>query len=277
MNKTIDKERQAIRFLNSIATKGHYELAYSGGKDSDVLLYLANLSSISFTPVYKCTTIDPPFTISHCRNAGAEILRPAIPFFKMMEKKGAPTMWRRWCCDIYKEYYHAPLVLTGIRREESVRRAKRYQEPETCRNYGKNKRTIQYMPMLDFTLDDVRTIIVENHLKLHPLYYDENGVLDVTRRLGCIGCPLRSDRGKADFLRYPRFFLRWVISFLRYYAEHKYTRNPYLFIVELLFYSNNNRYKFFQTYEGLFEAPDPRRFLEEYFHVQLPPYENFLK
>lgn len=47
------------------ATNGEVlEIAYSGGKDSDVILELARMSGVKFRAIYKNTTIDPPW--NHC-------------------------------------------------------------------------------------------------------------------------------------------------------------------------------------------------------------------
>lgn len=77
----IDKELQkkidqSIKLLK-VACKGKMvELAYSGGKDSDVILQLAKEAEIDFVPIHKVTTIDPPGTIKHAIDNGCEIRRP---------------------------------------------------------------------------------------------------------------------------------------------------------------------------------------------------------
>ena len=52
------------------------EIAYSGGKDSDVILQLAKESGINYRAIYKQTTIDPPGTMEHVKTNGVEIRRP---------------------------------------------------------------------------------------------------------------------------------------------------------------------------------------------------------
>lgn len=75
LQKKID---QAIRLLQSVnPEEGEViELAYSGGKDSDVILQLAKESGIKFIARYKNTTIDPPGTIAHARENGVKITPP---------------------------------------------------------------------------------------------------------------------------------------------------------------------------------------------------------
>ena len=63
----------SIRLLQAIQ-KAHpddtIEVAYSGGKDSDVILQLAKEAGINYRAIYKNTTIDPPGTIAHVRAMG---------------------------------------------------------------------------------------------------------------------------------------------------------------------------------------------------------------
>ena len=97
------KVQQAIRLLQSIKTDV-VEISYSGGKDSDVILELAKMAGINYRAIYKCTTIDPPGTIKHCRDNRVEIVKPTNSFFKLIEKKGFPTRRARFCCEELKEY-----------------------------------------------------------------------------------------------------------------------------------------------------------------------------
>ena len=100
LKKKVD---QAIRFLKSI-NADEIELAYSGGKDSDVILELAKMAGIQYRAIYKNTTIDPPGTIEHVLSKGVEILRPKESFAKLIQKKGFPSRYRRFCCSELKEY-----------------------------------------------------------------------------------------------------------------------------------------------------------------------------
>ena len=110
LQKKIDR---AIRLLKSIENAADengkvqpIEVAYSGGKDSDVILQLAKESGINFKAIYKCTTIDPPGTVKHARDMKVEIRKPreGNTFFKLIQKKGLPSRWHRFCCSDLKEY-----------------------------------------------------------------------------------------------------------------------------------------------------------------------------
>lgn len=66
------KINQSVKLLQSVGarTEGPIEIAYSGGKDSDVILQLAKEAGISYRAIYKNTTIDPPGTIKHVQDGG---------------------------------------------------------------------------------------------------------------------------------------------------------------------------------------------------------------
>lgn len=212
----------AIKLLRSIPTEdGPVEISYSGGKDSDVILELAKMAGIPYRAIYKSTTIDPPSTIKHCKEKGVEVFAPTINFFDLVKKKGCPTRRARFCCEYLKEYIVLDRAVQGIRRNESVKRAKRYKEPEVCRIYGGKKNHVEvFLPILEWTDDDVAEFIAERGIKCHPLYYDEHGNFHVERRLGCIGCPMRSDAGKSDFMKYPKFLKRLLACLQEYLDNH---------------------------------------------------------
>ena len=206
-----NKVEQAIKLLQKVAgVAPDIELCYSGGKDSDVILELARMAGIPFTAIYKNTTIDPPGTIKHCQENGVQIRQPRITFFQMIEKHGFPSRWARFCCSELKEYKIKDTAILGIRREESRKRAELYKEPIVCRNYSKNDHVDQVLPILEWTKADVEEFVLERGIKLHPLYYREDGTIDCSRRLGCLGCPLQSDRGLADFKAHPKLVRAWL-------------------------------------------------------------------
>lgn len=268
----------AIRLLRSIPTdSGPVEISYSGGKDSDVILELAKMAGIPYRAIYKNTTIDPPGTIKHCKEKDVEVFAPTINFFDLVKKKGCPTRRARFCCEYLKEYKVLDRAVQGIRRSESVKRANRYHEPEICRTYPKGQKARIYLPILEWTDDDVAEFIAERGIKCHPMYYDEQGNFHVERRLGCIGCPLRSDNGKADFLAYPRFLKQLIRSAQIYLDTHpwvnaveKFDNNAYNMLFHNLFFDSYEKYYNAVT-GGLFPetAIDAKAFLEDYFNIDL--------
>lgn len=264
------KIANSIRLLQSYAKRNHLTLAYSGGKDSDVCRRLCQYAGIDVDLVYNNTTIDPPGTIQRNIRVGAKINRPVDSFYNLVAKNGLPSMFRRFCCKKLKEKYIAPYLIIGVRASESTKRKARYTEPTACRVYSKKLITETIMPLYNWTQDDLAKFIEEENLSLHPHYYDENGELHLERRLGCIGCPLQGDRGKADYLRYPKHFRLLCRSYAKYVETHKAMLDVYSDILWHLFYTNHGKEKFNQAYHGLFAPPDAKKILEDYFHIDLP-------
>lgn len=194
MNKKLEKKvEQAVKLLQvCYKSAGEpLEVAYSGGKDSDVILELAKMSGIEYRAIYKNTTIDPPGTIKHVIENGVEIRRPKESFFSLIMRHGFPNRFTRFCCSVLKEYKILDNCVIGIRKCESVNRAKRYSEPTECRIFGSKKNHVNAIyPILDWSDEDELEFIKERGIKLHPLYYREDGSIDITRRLGCMCCPL---------------------------------------------------------------------------------------
>ena len=116
------KINQSIRLLQQVQ-KAHpddvIEIAYSGGKDSDVILQLAKEAGIRYEAIYKNTTIDPPGTIRHAQEMGATIIRPKRTFGELIQKKGLPSRFARFCCQELKEYKVRDVAVMGVRRSES--------------------------------------------------------------------------------------------------------------------------------------------------------------
>ena len=207
------KAEQAIKFIRSFAQIAEkngevVEVAYSGGKDSDVLLHLVRASGIKYVARYKSTTIDPPGTIKHVQEQGdVEILRPKLSFFEVVRTVGMSNGGRRICCRYLKEYpTESNYVLIGVRAEESTRRKNRYAEPSQCRVFSKAKKVKQGFPLLYWTIEDIKEYVEEKNIKLAPVYEDDRGGYDYTRRLGCVLCPLKSKKKQLKAYRqYPRY------------------------------------------------------------------------
>ena len=122
------KVRQSVSLIQKAVGDKVVEVAYSGGKDSDVILELTKMAGVKYRAIYKNTTIDPVGTVKHCKEKGCEIVRPKndATFFKLVEKKGFPNRRMRFCCEHLKEYKILDMVIIGVRKSESRKRAKRY-------------------------------------------------------------------------------------------------------------------------------------------------------
>ena len=276
MRKELQKKVDfAIKLLQSIPQDGDIELSYSGGKDSDVILELAKMAGIPYRAIYKATTIDPPQTIAHAREMGAEVVRPKKTFFQLINEKGFPTRVSRWCCSVLKEYKICDRAIQGIRRSESRKRAERYKEPEVCRVYSAKEKVKQYLPILEWTDQDVEEFIKERNIKCHPLYY-RGGEFDVTKRLGCMGCPIQSRRKMIqEFKDNPKLLKAWIRAGQKRYkseayqnggAKHKF-KDAFEAMGYLLFCENIDEFKE-KTY-GMFGDFDWKEFLQNEFNIDM--------
>lgn len=219
------KIKEALNVLKIGARNKTVELCYSGGKDSDIILELAKMAGISFVPIYKNTTIDPPGTIMHCIKNGVRVVQPkkGKGFFKLIEESGFPTMRARFCCDELKEYKIMDDAVQGIRRCESRKRAENYSadDPITCRVYGSKSNHVNViLPILEWTDADVENFIAVRNIKCHPLYYSDTGAFCVKKRLGCMGCPLSISNAKKDFAQYPKLARLWIKHGLVWWNSH---------------------------------------------------------
>lgn len=252
------------------------EICYSGGKDSDVILELAKMAGIYYRAIYKNTTVDPPGTIKHCKENGVEIMNPKIRFFELIEKSGLPTRRARFCCEYLKEYKVLDVSVQGIRKAESSKREKLYDEPVMCRIFGNKSNHVDvFLPILEWSNEDVEDFINKRGIKCHPLYYDEQGVFHVERRLGCLGCPQPNDRGLSSFIKYPKLVKAWVRAAQKHIDTHPDCEASKKFgDGASLFYHNI----FCRTYDEFLykkstdlwgETLDCKKELETYFKIQL--------
>lgn len=281
MSKLDIKIKTAIRVLQMAEKQAELsgepvEIAYSGGKDSDVLLQLAKESGINYKAYYKCTTIDPSGTLQHVRENDVTILHPKQNFFDLIKKKGFPSFRFRFCCQVLKEYKILNTACWGVRADESVKRKARYKEFNFCRIYGKKENKVNvFIPLKDFTLKDIKDFVISRKLKLAACYYDESGNIDFNRRLGCMGCPLKSDRGIADFKCNTRLLKAWINAGKIYFSNHYYNNDKgfndvyELFLFRTFYHDSNKFYDYFKS-NNLFNSKiNAKQFLENYFNTNL--------
>jgi phosphoadenosine phosphosulfate reductase len=191
----------AIQRIRDHEPADGYEVGFSGGKDSIVILDLVKKSGVKYEARYKSTTVDPPEITKFIKENYPDVVwdKPRYSMFKLIEKRGMlPTRVIRFCCTELKEFGGAgKTIITGVRSAESVKRAKRSIYEESRRT--KNKFFLH--PIFEWTTEDVWTYIIINGLKYCSLYdegYD---------RLGCIMCPLQGEKGmRLDAERHPKHF-----------------------------------------------------------------------
>lgn len=205
-----------------------FYLAFSGGKDSQVLYHLAKIAGVKFKAHMNLTSVDPPEVLKFVRMCypEVELIKPRMSIYEMAKKKHImPTRSLRWCCAEYKEMSGAGKVtLIGIRKQESTRRKKReeisteikgirseetfdqwseHQEKMITCVGGKDK--ILVSPIIHWTERDVWKFLNENRIE-HCELYDQGYT-----RIGCILCPMANKKTKArDIKRYPYVKKRWL-------------------------------------------------------------------
>ena len=128
-------------------------ITYSGGKDSDVLLHLAEVSGIPFEVLHNLTTADAPETVRHVYDTFRRLEEDGIKcdIDKQVQPDGSRvTMWNliprkmipptrlaRYCCAELKEGGGKDrFIATGVRWAESVARKKNRGEMEVIHSDG---------------------------------------------------------------------------------------------------------------------------------------------
>jgi len=220
-----DKVQEALDRLNEYynETKGKgYYVAFSGGKDSVVLLDIVKRSKLPYKAYFNNTTVEAPEMYSFIRKYHPEVIwnRPKNneSMFKLIKKKGMPTRIRRFCCAFLKHNHGKNnVVVQGIRSAESFARTHReiFEEAmtNTKKDYDNGTEMYYLCPIIDWTVGDVWEYIKERNLPYCSLY-DEGW-----ERLGCVGCPMGKNQVK-ELDRWPRMAKAYRKA-LDIFWEHK--------------------------------------------------------
>lgn len=238
-----DKVQIAIERLRAFQPKDMpYWLAFSGGKDSCVILELAKMAGVNFEAHYNVTSVDPPelvrfvkkrhpevhFDIPHDKNG-----KP-ISMWSLLKSRGMPpTRVARYCCEKLKESSgKGTVTITGVRWAESQNRKK---NQALVNVFGKkrgegillnddndeNRRTVEVCyrtrktlvnPIIDWTDEDVWEFIHKRNVPYCDLY--DKGA----KRLGCIGCPMNSN-AQQELDSYPKYKEQYIRCFNKMYQN----------------------------------------------------------
>lgn len=226
-------------------------ITYSGGKDSDVLLRLAEKSGIPFEALHSLTTADAPETVRHVydtfhrleeKNVKCTVDKHVQPdgsrvtMWNLIQKKlMPPTRLIRYCCAVLKEGGGKDrFIATGVRWAESTARKRRgglevlTSKPqsklilsndndedrrlfETCQLKG--KRVVN--PIIDWKDNEVLDYAAIEKIPMNPLYCEG------FHRVGCVGCPMASKARTMEFARYPRIKAAYIRAFDRMLEERR--------------------------------------------------------
>jgi len=209
-----DKAEIAIERLQAFCPPEGYYVAFSGGKDSVVILDLVKRSGVKFDAHYNITGIDPPELYYFIRDNFPEVERhrPETTIWNLIEEKGYPPLrMNRYCCAHLKERGgQGRRVVTGIRWAESARRSKRGMVEE-C--FKKSQHKIFVHPIIDWTDEDIWDYIKSNNIAYCYLY-DEG-----FKRLCCIGCPMNT-KVMEEFQRWPNYKNKYITAIQKGIDNH---------------------------------------------------------
>lgn len=252
-----DKVDIAVRRLQEAAEMSQmlYEkplvVTYSGGKDSDTILKLAQIAKIPFEALHSHTTADAPETVYHVRNKFRELELSSIKCdidYHVQSDGTRVTMWNliprklmpptrlmRYCCSELKEGGGKDrFIATGVRWAESAARKIRGSLEvitprkdrslflsgdndedrrlfESCQMKG--KRVVN--PIIDWSTEDVLDFCEAEKVNLCALYAEG------WHRVGCVGCPMVGKKRYMEFARYPTYKKAYIAAFDRMIEERK--------------------------------------------------------
>lgn len=187
-----------------------YVVAFSGGKDSQVILDLVSrvIPAGNYRVVFTNTgmelpcTIDtveetrtfykekyPEFTLEHAKSD-----KKAIELWKSY---GPPSRMNRWCCSVLKtalfgrkmkellktEAQPKLVVFEGVRNDESARRSSYGRVGEGVKHVN----LISCRAILKWNVSEIYIYMYKNNVKINPAY-----TMGLTR-VGCGVCPFASD------------------------------------------------------------------------------------
>lgn len=190
-----------------------FHVAFSGGKDSAVLLDLVKkaLPIGSFVVIFGDTGMEFPDTYHTVELTKQQCEEDGTPFYvsrshfcpsESWQLFGPPSKTLRWCCSVHKSTpqtlkmreitgkdNYTGMDFVGVRRHESLARSTYEYE-----NFGKKQKgQYSFNPILEWTSAEIWLYIFANDVLINEAY--KKG----TSRAGCLLCPMSS--GSSDYAR----------------------------------------------------------------------------
>lgn len=206
----IDKVQLAISRIRLHEPKDGYYVAFSGGKDSVVVLDLVKRAGVKYDVHHNITNVEPPELIYFIKEKYPEVINelPKKTMWQLIEEHGMPpTRLMRFCCQELKEHGgEGRFKVTGVRHEESLKRSKRQFLEPCARNTG----TRFLNPIIEWTEQEVWEYIKTFNVPYCDLY--DKG----RKRIGCLFCPYGGGgQMQKDAELYPKFKNQFIKTFDR--------------------------------------------------------------
>lgn len=195
-----------------------FHVAFSGGKDSVVLLELVKkaLPRSGFMVVFGDTKMEFPDTYALVDKVEAQCKAANIDFYRASTHFEPEESWRlfgppsrvlRWCCSVHKaapqtlkirevlgKNDYVGLDFVGVRAQESATRS-----GYDVENYGKKQKgQYSHNSILEWSSAEVWLYIFTHNLPINDAYKKGNS------RAGCLFCPMSTGRSPAfQHITYP--------------------------------------------------------------------------
>lgn len=214
-----------------------FHVAFSGGKDSAVLLDLVKkaLPKGSFVVIFGDTGMEFPDTYEAVEETKRQCEEDGTPFYvshSHFEPKdswrlfGPPARVLRWCCSVHKstpqtlkmreiteKNNYIGMDFVGVRAHESLTRSKYDYE-----NFGKKQKgQYSFNPILEWTSAEIWLYIFQHHVKINNAYIKGNS------RAGCLFCPMGG--GASDFFR-RNAYTQEIDEYVRYIKDSYQSTDP---------------------------------------------------
>lgn len=250
---SIDKVQTAIDRLRAFEPKDRpYWLAFSGGKDSCVILELAKMAGVKFEAHYNVTSVDPPELVRFVKREHPEVSfniphdkdgKPISMWTLLKKNTMPPTRVARYCCKELKESCgKGTITITGVRWAESNNRrvnqgaitiadkkAELIPEVQAANFTQTNRGGVVLNDDNDEARRAVEVCFRTKKTLVNPIIdWSDDDVWEFIhknnvpycelydkgkKRIGCIGCPMNTATRKQELDEYPKYKEQYLRCF----------------------------------------------------------------